>query len=489
MTTRRRTDLSTPQQVQAERRMRWALIGFALFTLAAMASPASRALVVVFPAISFALGIYFAPRSMRLYLTLVAWLYMLTPMVRRVAEWHSGASSLTFLMSAPPLAAVAGLVIYRREWSALLRRMPRPWIFMLMALVYALLVGILSHGVKSVLPDVLGWFGPLCFALFIIAHRDRTPEMVSALRTNFLVGVLVTGLYGLYQFFFLAPWDAYWMEMSNLTSIGFPAPMQVRVFSTMNTPQPFADFLIFGLLLSLTSTKWLRFLVVPIGVLVLGLTMSRSAWIAGVLSMGYIVFTLTARQRLQIVAVLAGCVVVVGIAAIVPEINEILTQRLQTLNNLKDDGSVTDRVQSEREAVQMFLSTPFGLGLGADTGLRIDGPSYGRAQLNEVTISDNGVEELLLTMGWFASIVYLVGFGDSLLSSFRSAGRETAIPRAMIVALLIQIPVLGIFPGASGFLLWTSLALCYGATSTAQTARPRHRIEPALLGRGELEMG
>lgn len=478
--------LLSPEQEKAERKMRLALIGLAIFTLAGMASPASRALVILLPAISLAMGFYIAPRSMRLYVTLVVWLFMLTPFVRRVVEWHSGSTAITFIMSAPMLAAIAGMVVYRRDWSAVWRYVPRPWIYIVMAVVYALVVGVLSSGVQNVLPGILGWFAPLCFGSYVFWNRDRVPELISTLRTNFLVGLLVTSLYGLYQFFFLAPWDAYWMETSTLTSIGSPFPMEVRVFSTMNAPQPFADFLIFGLLLSVTSKHWLRLVAVPLGVLVLGLTSSRSAWVACACSLSYIILTLTARQRLQIFAVFGGCVLAIGVASLVPEINEMLTQRLQTFTNVKNDGSVNDRLQSQQEAVQMFLSTPFGVGLGGDALLHTDGPSYGKAQLNDVTPADNGIEEVLLTMGWFASIVYIVGFGESLLTSFRGKGtQDTALARAMITAMLIQLPFLGIFPGPSGFLLWTSLALCYAIT-TAQDASSPQRLPPLRLERGTL---
>ena len=470
--------------------MIWILVGFVLFTLAAMASPASRALVVLFPAFAFALAIYFAPRSVRLYVTLVVWLFMLTPFVRRVVEWHSGSSAVTVIMAAPMLAAIAGTVVYRHDWSTVWRYLPRPWVYIVLALVYSLAVGVLTSGIISILPGIVSWFGPLCFGTYIFWNRDRIPELMSSLRTNFLVGVLVMSLYGLYQYFFLAPWDAYWMETSSLTSIGNPFPMQVRVFSTMNAPQPFADFLIFGLLLSVTSTRWIRLLAVPLGVLVLGLTSSRSAWIACVFSLGYVIISLSARQRIQIFAVLVGCVLAIGVASLVPEINEMLTQRIQTLSSGKDDGSVIDRLQSQREAVQMFLSTPFGTGLGGGDALsHTDGPSYGKAQLNEVNAADNGIEEVLLTLGWFASIVYVVGFGESLLTSFRGKGtQETAVARAMIVAMLLQMPFLGIFPGPSGFLLWTSLALCYAMTTAQKASAPR-RQESLLLGHGGMRRG
>jgi O-antigen ligase len=268
------------------------------------------------------------------------------------------------------------------------------------------------------------------------------------------------GLYGICQFFFVPPWDAFWMENSALTSIGFPEPMEVRVFSTMNTPQPFADYLLCGVMLSITSTRRIRFLSMPIALLVLGLTMSRSAWGGGVVGMMLLITSLTARQRMRIVSLLVLCGVLLGAAVQVPQINEILTRRLQTFGNIQQDGSFNDRVQNQQQAIAAFQSSPFGLGLGADGRSKNEGPTYGVPQ-QSLTIGDNGIEEVLLSFGWCGSIVFLIGFGGALLACLRtSRNAELMAVKAVLLALVCQIPLMGIFPGASGFLVWSSIAIC-----------------------------
>ncbi len=447
------------------------MIGFAVLCLALSFTPGAKLVVLLLPLGAIVLGFRLLPTP-TLYVPFVLWLFTLTPFLRRVVEWRgSGGSANTvqFIMTAPFLAAVVGLAVWRRDWTALPRAIPRQWTFIVMALAYCTVVGFLIHHVAATLPDVLGWSCPLCFALYLFFERNRSVEILNVLRENMLWGLLITGLYGLYQFFFMTPWDIAWMEASNLTSIGTPEPYGVRVFSTLNTPQPYADYLIFGLLMCLTSNRRLRFFVAPIAILNLGLTMSRSSWVAAVVAFCYVALTLTAKQRMQLIAIGAACFALLSIATLVPEINDILTQRLQTFQNLKDDGSANDRIQSQREAVQLFSITPFGLGFGADAGLRPAPPSHGHAALNYVTISDNGIEEMALTMGWFASIVFLVGFGGSVLAIFRfPASPGVTMPRAMVLALLIQIPVLGIFPGVSGFFLWTSIAMAF-----SEGMRPR----------------
>ncbi len=131
----------------------------------------------------------------------------------------------------------------------MLRPELRTWTYVWAAIAYG------ANELVGSIQDVFGWMVPLCFALWVFHEREHAGEILESLRANFLWGVLLMGMYGVYQFFFLAPWNAFWMENSSLTSIGVPERMGMRVFSTMNTPQPFSDYLAFGLLLSLASTK------------------------------------------------------------------------------------------------------------------------------------------------------------------------------------------------------------------------------------------
>jgi O-antigen ligase len=188
--------------------------------------------------------------------------------------------------------------------------------------------------------------------------------------------------------------------------------------------------------------------------------MSRSAWGGGLLGLIVLSISLTARQRIRIVSLLLACVVLVGAAVQVPQINEILTRRLQTLTNIQQDGSFNDRVQNQQVAISALQSSPFGLGMGADARAKNIGSSYGVPQ-QSLTIGDNGIEEILLSFGWCGSIVFLIGFGGALLACVRtSKSPELVAVKALLVAMVSQIPLMGIFPGASGFLVWSSIAIC-----------------------------
>jgi O-antigen ligase len=451
--------LSIPYQPN-RKGARLLLMVFVCIILAELLSPASKLLVVLAPTLSFAIALYLHRQHRGYYVGLVCWLFFLTPLLRRLIEFRTGDTTASFVMICPFLACVAGLAIFRDDWSQLFMPVLRNLLYVAAAIAYGTIVGFLSNPKVAVVQDIFGWISPICFALYVFAQREHLSELLDAFRTSFIYGALIMGLYGICQFFFVPPWDAFWMENSALTSIGFPEPMEVRVFSTMNTPQPFADYLLCGVMLSITSTRRIRFLSMPIALLVLGLTMSRSAWGGGVVGMILLSISLTARQRMRIVSLLVLCGVLLGAAVQVPQINEILTRRLQTFSNIQQDGSFNDRVQNQQQAIAAFQSSPFGLGLGADGRSKNQGPSYG-VPPQSLTIGDNGIEEVLLSFGWCGSIVFLIGFGGALLACLRtSRNAELMAVKAVLVALVSQIPLMGIFPGASGFLVWSSIAIC-----------------------------
>ena len=181
----------------------------------------------------------------------------------------------------------------------------------------------------------------------------------------------------------------------------------------------------------------------------------------------------SAKQRVQVVALLLGAVAMVGIATQVPEINEVLSHRLESLNNLGEDSSVNERVRSQERAVTLFQTSPFGIGLGSEaSSSKNDGPSYGVARPEGVALGDNGIEEVMLSFGWFGSIVFVVGFGQAVLLCFQGTKRmgELMSVKAALLGMLVQLPVMGIFPGASGFLVWTCIAVCFAEKWNAPPA-------------------
>lgn len=412
------------------------------------------------PLASLAGGIYLSKRSRSLYIGLVLWLFFLAPMMRRLVDFHTGGSNANMIIASPILACIGALPRLRRLWAMV--GIPRlKWLTLIASTyAYAAFVGYMLHSPFSLLQETVTWVGPFVFALYVFDQRDHMQEIFRTFRDQFLYGTLVMGLYGIYQYAILTPWDATWMENSTLSTIGTPEPYGVRVFSTMNAPQTFADFILFGILLSSASTKRLRFVAIPVGLMALGLTNSRSAWVGGVVGLLFTVVFVTAKRRVQIVTALLGFAVLLALVFQIPQLNEQLTRRIQSFTDLKADSSVNERLVSQQHAITLFLDRAYGNGFGGASDDPGSSPTGGVATVQGVYVNDNGIEQFMLTFGWFGSVVFAVGLAGTV---FVCLGRpmlpELVAINAALLSLLVQIPTMGLFASAPGFLLWSVMML------------------------------
>lgn len=405
---------STKNDARNARLGLWAL---GLVALAGVLLPGTKALIGLVPLMSFVLALYLSKTFCKYYTALVCWLFFLSPLLRRLIEFRTGSPTASFVMISPYLACFAGLSVLHHRWNDVLTVRLRSWHYLIGVICYGFIVGVFAKPSLGLIQDTFGWVSPIIFALYVYAQREQVRKILDALETSFVYGIAFLSLYAMYQFFFLPPWDALWMENSTLTSIGLPEPMQVRLFSTMNTPQPFANYLVAGILFSISSKLRIRFVTISLGTVALGLTLSRSGWVGALIGIFYLGRSTSTRKRLQMIIGLCVCVLLFGAMTRVPEVNQLLTQRLESFSDLKGDGSANDRLISQTEAISLLKSSPFGMGLGADA-LDNKGPSYGVARPTGITIADNGIEEIMLPFGWAGSLIFIIGFSGTVLSCF-----------------------------------------------------------------------
>ena len=227
---------------------RWALIAFPVVTIALLLSPGIKLLVFFFPVMAVVLAAYLYRRNLPGYVTLVCWLWFLTPMLRRILDYRvPGWTQPTPVQLAPPLAVCVPLLWLIADWRRVLQRRAAPLLCIVAVCIYATFLGLLNFAPRLVFQDLLTWVAPLVFAFMLCWHSEQAIELFQAFEKSFLYGLVVIGAYGVAQFFFLPGWDAFWMRWVNMDSIGNPEPKEVRVFSTMNGPQILASFFCRGL--------------------------------------------------------------------------------------------------------------------------------------------------------------------------------------------------------------------------------------------------
>jgi hypothetical protein len=68
-----------------------------------------------------------------------------------------------------------------------------------------------------------------------------------------------------------------------------------------------------------------------------------------------------------------------------------------------------------------------------------------------------------------------------------SKNQELMAVKALLVAMVAQIPLMGIFPGASGFLVWSSISIClcweYSRSRERRPASAEWKTLPAAFVR------
>jgi hypothetical protein len=176
----------------------------------------------------------------------------------------------------------------------------------------------------------------------------------------FMWGTLVTGAYGVYQYWFAPEWDTAWMINTELTTIGNPEPFGIRVWSTMNGPFDFAMVTMAGLLLLLNHQLSVYIPASIAGYLAFLLTQVRSAWVCWLMGLFTLIMSLKDSLRLRISLTIMIVILCVYPLTTIPEFSAIISARVDTLSNLQDDYSGQVRQSIYEVAFYNALTNPVG---------------------------------------------------------------------------------------------------------------------------------
>ena len=306
--------------------------------------------------------------------------------LRRVLDWVDGGFQATTVISLLSLAAALPMAIpILRGLPGLHPRQRR---------VVLVLAAIISYGVvrgsgfgASMLWATAGWIT----ALFPLGLTwVLRPDAETADRwVRWIVGTGVfLAAYGWFQYVYLPPWDAMWIEQ-NLSSNTKTATAQgFRIFSTMSSTGPLAGTLAFTTCLALVHPRWrtkLSWAAPAVIASALLLSRVRSAWLTAVLIL-LAYFALAGRgdrrRMLTALAVVAALLLTVGPR--LPGADQVI-DRMGTFGGLESDTSFNARTHILSAAPGMIAAYPIGRGLGSTgTGARMTSGQ------NVVVAFDNG---------------------------------------------------------------------------------------------------
>jgi hypothetical protein len=431
---------------------------FVLATAAMLTGIGGRAANFAYVGGAVVAGAVLLQRSPVTYSSFSLWLWFVTPFIRRVLDYRHGWNPTNVVLLAPPLVAALSFFTLWRHARELRGRLFAPYLLILGALAYGYSVGALVAGFIPATYALLTWLAPIMFGVHLALSWRQYVALSTSIRRTFAVALPVLAIYGVWQFVRIPKWDAAWMINSNLHSIGSPLPFLVRVFSTLNTPGPYAAFLLVGILIVLAGKGFGRYPGIALALVALLLTRTRSSWIAFVI--GIVVMQLSQpviRLPRRIIALVVIAALALPLTSL-PQFRSTILTRMSTLKDIESDNSFIKRVAFSQEAAAGIVESALGNGLGTTGGaIKLENRAVGTRSL------DNGFLELFYVFGWPGGTMFLLGIGALLVQSvrFAEARRDqfAGALRATSLAIVAIMPIGDIFSGSTGALFWSVLGL------------------------------
>ena len=225
--------------------------------------------------------------------------------------------------------------------------------------------------------------------------------------------------------------------------MGKPEPLGVRVWSTLNSPEPFAAIMAGCLLLLFTSKSPIRLPASIVGYLSFLLCAVRSGWLGWLAGLLSLIFSLQAKMQLRLVMTLVAIsIAIIPLTTAAPFSQ--LNSRLETFSSLENDQSAIERQQSYNDLRDSALTSFVGQGI---SGQRLD----------------SAILSMLFELGWIGTIGYAGGIvllSSSLCRSHLAKFDPFIVTaRAIVISALVRFPVNVPMLGASGLLLWSFLGI------------------------------
>lgn len=400
---------------------------------------------IAFPFGCLLLGLYLYQKDPLIYSGYAVWLWFITPFVRRLADYRgAGFTEPSPVLLAPVIVTfIAGLSI-KKNIRYLNFSQGLPFIFCFAAIFYALLVGLIYRNPTSVLIAFIRWLAPVLFSFHLYVNWRKYPVQRQLFMTVIAWAVLVMGTYGIIQYVFAPPWDTMWMEASQMVSIGNPRPFEIRIWSTLNSPRPFATVMVACLVTILLVKEKIRLPATIVGYLSFLLSNSRAAWGSWMISILILSASLKSKHQIKLFLTIATVTVLLIPLLTIDPIAERVLSRFSSFSNLESDGSAQARSKTYSELTGLALKSFFGQGLG--------GKTY-----------DSAILTMLFDFGWFGVLFYVGGLllFIYLLSSvsWSAADPFMGAARAITIGIFAQMPIGSPFGGAQGMLLWSFIGL------------------------------
>ena len=450
--------ISNPRKGDNEQQVWFFIGGFVLLLVLCIAVRASSVLRLLFPISSFLLGIFLFKRYPIHYVGFAWSLWIFTPFLARIADFQSAWDPQRTMLVTPFLVcAISGVTLFNNIGRAIYIGGVTPFVLTLIGLAYGTLIGLSVTSPINVMRALLDWLVPVMFGFHLFWNWKDYPKHSTAIRKIFTVLVLITGVYGVFQYITAPEWDCQWLINSGMnSSLGSPEPFGLRVWSTMHSAGPFGIFLMSGLLLLLSDQSALKLPATVIGYLSFLLSLVRSAWGGWIIGFISIVLSVNSKMRTKLIFfVLVAAICIVPLSQMEP-FADTISGRVSSISNLDEDVSFNTRTDGGGDFILQALSNPLGQGLGNVWKTNSEG------ELVQI-VTDSGIADIFFTLGWLGGIPYILGICMMMAQSMNSpnAIQDPFInaSRSISLSLLLQLIFANALLGVGGLLIWTFLGI------------------------------
>jgi len=404
---------------------------------------------------SLFIGAWLYATASPLYLGFVLWLWFVTSFVRRVIDYQIGQftpPSRSLVLLTPFAVTLLTLLDIPRFGRRLIHRRYLPYLLCLIGITYGYLVGVVKEGPVGATMGLVGWLPPILTGFYVLTRWKLYPRHKNVAERSLIWGVFVLGAYGIAQYFFLPAWDAFWMQNSGMINIGRPFPYQVRPFSMLDSPGPYAVVMGVGLVMIFVGKGALPVVAAVPGYIGFLLARVRGSWIGWAVAVSTIIFLVKGRLRVRLLG-MAAAVFILTLPIVIqsPVASETAT-RAQSLTNLEEDGSFRARMSMYRTVPLRILANPIGWGLGSRS-------------------FDSGIVTLFWNLGWLGGLVYLAGVTLLLISVTKDATFFGKIVSGIAAGYLIQFFAGGqLLSQSTGVLFWSLTGLAVASKLSERRA-------------------
>ena len=442
-------------------RLSWILIGaYILFIGLVLALRNERLFLLLFPASSVGLGIYLYFITPHLYVGFTWCTWFVSAFIYRINEFLSGDTTPGATEMVPALVTLVSGISLIKYLPRTYHRQALPFVLSALGIVYGLLVGIIyGHSLRSSISSALFMITPIFFGFYLVSNWRSYPKFRQITIYAFFLGIIVMGLYGIYQRVTLPEWDLFYLINSRNAGDISNNSLITGSFSTTSGRQQFGGLMLAGIILMFCrKNNILSYSLSGLGFVALLLSQARATWLG--FAIAFLIFFVSLKQRLQmrtVFAVTLAAIAFIPLALIEP-FSTIISERLETLSNLGDDASLNARREAFTQVANQAMDQVFGLGLGFDLG-----------SITKISNYDGSIFQLLFFLGWFGSLFLVSGIMLLTWKLFESKGVKwdsfAYASRAIFLGIFVQVGFNLIFIGSLAILLWGFLGMTLAARS------------------------